>query len=517
MKTNIISLMTLLFILLIAGCKNDDDRIVVIASVEISTNVSNASETGDNGFFTLRLTERINDDLQVNYESTGAAVNGVDFELIEGTVTIPANTLSAKITIQAFDDEVDEETENVIITLLNTNNEAVVIGDQKTASITIEDAPNMAEILLAETRFNMVNQNATDETVALYYNLKTIAASQFIVGQQDAFDRFFENNVGASDIRKSTGSDPGLLGVDFMFITDDENNGSPSNWFFQQEKKIMEDVVEAYDKGMINTFVWHFREPYEGEYFDVGPLSDFQKQNAFNSILPGGENHEYYKQKLNKIAEVSQNLIGSDGKLIPIIFRPFHEFDGDWFWWGAAYTSPDSFIELWKFTIDYLIDNREVNNMIFAYSPDNKFMSETDYLIRYPGDEYVDVFGMDNYGDFIDEGEVALENANQKLGIISSLAITKNKVAALTETCYFVTPGTNSPIPNFYSERLFNTLTDNDIEISYMMFWSNSENSYCTPTPGQSSLDDFMNFIGKPETLLVDELPNMYTIVPPNS
>ncbi len=517
MKKLILPIWTLLLFLQLFGCKEDDNSVPIIASVNVSSNDMNASETGDNGNFTFKLTERIEADLQVNYSLSGTATNGEDYTTLSGMAIIAANTLSTKITIMAFDDETDEDTESVTITIVDTNNKSVAVGSSKQASLQIEDAPTLAEILLAETRLEIVNANATDQTVALFYNLKNMASSNFIVGQQDAFSSFFGNNGGDADIKKSTGSDPGLLGSDFMFITDDKNTGSPSNWFFQQERMIKQHAIDAYNKGMINTFVWHFREPFEGEYFNTSQLTEFQNENAFISLLPGGENHEYYKLKLKKVAEVAQSLVGQDGNLVPIIFRPFHEFDGNWFWWGAAYSSPDEFITLWKFTVDYLVEELNVNNMLFAYSPDNTFFNEADYLARYPGDGYVDILGMDNYGDFDENQPTGLEDANLKLSIISNIAIEKNKVAALTESCYFVTPEINTPLPNFYGESLFKTLTDNEINISYMMFWSNSENSYCTPPPGQQALEDFMNFIGKPESLLIDELPDMYTIDPPTS
>ena len=80
----------------------------------------------------------------------------------------------------------------------------------------------------------MVDSNATKETIALFYNLKTLSKTGFAVGQQDAFSGFYNNSGGMSDIKKTTGNDPALLGSDFMFITDKINDGQSSNWFYQQ-------------------------------------------------------------------------------------------------------------------------------------------------------------------------------------------------------------------------------------------------------------------------------------------
>lgn len=152
------------------------------------------------------------------------------------------------------------------------------------------DPPGEEDFILQpeDTRTYLVDASATEETVALFYRLKTLSRTKFIVGQQDAFSSFYGDNGGDSDIKKVTGSDPGLLGSDFMFITDDSNNGEPDNWYYQQEQQIIADVVEAYDKGMLNHFSWHLREPYEGDHFYAGDMTDFQRANAFKSILPGG-------------------------------------------------------------------------------------------------------------------------------------------------------------------------------------------------------------------------------------
>src|SRR5680860_78393 len=115
-----------------------------------------------------------------------------------------------------------------------------------------------------DARLYMVDPDATVETVALFYHLKNLSKTNFVVGQQDAFSSFYGGSTGESDMKKLTGNDPGLLGSDFMFITDDANNGPAANWFFQQEQMIIEHAIEAYNKGMINTFSWHLREPYEG-------------------------------------------------------------------------------------------------------------------------------------------------------------------------------------------------------------------------------------------------------------
>ena len=362
------------------------------------------------------------------------------------------------------------------------------------------------------TRY-MVDSLATAETVALFYNLKTMSKTNFAIGQQDAFSGFYNDVSGDSDIKKTTGNDPALLGSDFMFITDKSNDGQSSNWFYQQEEAIITNVKNAYAKGMINIFSWHIREPYKEEAFYVSNMTTDQKTKAFKSILPGGENHDWYKTKLDKVASVFNNLKDSNGNLIPVIFRPFHEYDGSWFWWGASFCTATEYKTVYQFTVEYLRDTKGVHNVLYCLGPDNSYDTQDKYLSRYPGDEYVDILGMDNYGDLQSgKGQTGSDLANKKLKIISDLAKAKVKVAALTETGYQVTTS-NTPISGWFSNYVYNALTANDVEIAFVMFWSNgSGKNYYVPAPSCSNASDFVTFTNKSEALLVNELPDMYTI-----
>jgi mannan endo-1,4-beta-mannosidase len=384
-------------------------------------------------------------------------------------------------------------------------------GDvKKTTNPPVEETPDV--LTVANVRSYMSDPNATDETVALFYNLKKLSKTKFIIGQQDAFNGFYNNAGGNSDIKKATGNDPALLGSDFMFITDKQNNGQPDNWFYQQELKITSDVKAAYAKGMVNIFCWHLREPYNQDTFYAADITDpVQKANAFKSILPGGENHDLYKSKLDKVAQVLNNLTDANGKLIPVLFRPFHEFDGNWFWWGAAYCTPDEYKQAWQFTVTYLRDTKNVHNVLYAFSPDNSYSTSSQYLSRYPGDGYVDVLGIDNYGDFANGSTNGVNTANTKLRMISDMAIEKVKIAAMTETGYRVTT-TTSPIPNFFSNNIYSAMTANNVELAFVMFWANNQDGYYVPPSGQTDTQDFKNFTLKSESVLENNIPEMYVL-----
>lgn len=364
----------------------------------------------------------------------------------------------------------------------------------------------------------MVDKNATKETAALFYNLRKLAKNKFAVGQQDAFLSFYQDAGGESDMKKATGNDPAIVGSDLLFVTDIRNDGTNGNWFYQEEVKNATQIKNAYAKGIINTVSWHLRGPKNKNYpetdneeytFNASSMFEADKSTFFRSILPGGTRHGWFKEKLDQVASFSSKLKGTKGELIPFIFRPFHEFDGSWFWWGASFCTPEEYKTVYRFTVTYLRDTKDVHNILYAFSPDNSYTTSAEYLSPYPGDEYVDVLGIDNYGDFNNQGQTGADKANAKLKIISDYAKVKVKIAALTETGYRVT-SSNPSINNWFSTYLYSALTANNIEVSYVMLWGNNSDGYYVPNSWVSNSDDFKSFATKSKSALVNSLPKMY-------
>ena len=352
----------------------------------------------------------------------------------------------------------------------------------------------------------MVDPQATPETVALFFNLKKISKrGQTLIGQQDP-EQSVKEPGGEMAIKRVMGSDPAVWGSDFMQITHVANTNA-TGWFRDTEKKIIGFASAAFDKNMVNIFCWHFQDPYEQKSFMSNELSPGTLEKSFRSLLPGGEKHEWYKGKLRKVAEVVNSIKGKDGTLSPVIFRPFHEFDGDWFWWGKKYCTPQEYQALWKFTVTYLRDELKVRNLLYAFSPDCSFKTEAEFLERYPGDAYVDLVGFDDYNDF-ENNRIA--DVASKLAIISSYAKKHSKLAALTEAGYRKTP-----VPaNLYTDYYGKAFADPSLEIAFMMFWRQGRGDkpgYFVPYPGCETVDDFKRFATHPRMRLLSGLEKLYT------
>ena len=357
-------------------------------------------------------------------------------------------------------------------------------------------------ISLAQYAVQLIDKAATKETNSLYSNLKAISQQHVLFGHQHAteYGHGWSGDKNRSDVKSVTGSHPAVIGVDFSGLS-----GRPDSMIKKELNKLRQNIAATYNRGGITTVSWHFLNPVsDGGFYWKDSIS----LPAVKYIIPGGAAHEKYKSILQTIGNLATSVKGNDGKLVPMIFRPFHEFDGEWFWWGKPHCTTEEFISLWKFTIEYLRDSLGVHNFIYAFSPDNKFNTESQYLERYPGNKWVDIVGIDNYGDWGRDGKYNIEAGIHKLKIVSDYAIKTNKVAAFTET------GLES-IPNntWWTETLLKSLQSNNLQLSYVLVWRNDSQSpthYYAPFPGHSSVPDFKQFYNSHFTLFENDLKNIY-------
>jgi mannan endo-1,4-beta-mannosidase len=350
-------------------------------------------------------------------------------------------------------------------------------------------------------RWKPIDAKATPETRALFNSLRKLSEKHTLFGHQHAteYGRGWSGEPDRSDVKSVTGSHPAIIGIDVMGFS----GGSPEA-IAQQKQLLRQNAIDTYKRGGVTTVAWHFSNPVSrGGFYWVDSLS----LPAVKYIIPGGEAHEKYKDILRGIGEWANSLRGPKGELIPVIFRPYHEFDGGWFWWGATHCSVDEFKSLWRFTVSYLRDSLDVHNFLYAFSPDNKFITEAKFLQRYPGDEWVDMVGVDNYGDMGRNGRYSLDSAALKLKIVSDYALKAGKLAAFTETGLESIPNTT-----WWTECLLKVMKQPGVRLAYVLVWRNDQRSpthYYAPHPGHPSVPDFMKFYEDPYTLFENDLRKM--------
>ena len=355
------------------------------------------------------------------------------------------------------------------------------------------------------TTHHLIDPNATAQTVALFHNLGKLAGEHVLFGHQHATEYGHgwaaDDEGDRSDVKSVTGAHPAVIGVDLNGLSN-----RPADVIARNKTALRKAIVDHYNRGGLTTQSWHFDNPVSGTDFY---FKDLRAVAAVAHIIPGGSHHEHYKEILGHIADLAKTCVGKDGTLAPMVFRPYHEFDGDWFWWGAPHCSREDFISLWRFTVAYLRDTLDVHNFLYAFSPDCLFRTEAEFLDRYPGDEWVDMVGMDDYADFGRDGKYNVESGVKKLRIVSDYAQKAGKLAAFTET------GLESIAdPMWWTDTLLPTLKADGLKLCYVLVWRNditSPTHYYAPFPGHPSVPDFLKFRADSVPLFVDNVPPLYT------
>lgn len=339
--------------------------------------------------------------------------------------------------------------------------------------------------------YPIVDKDATYSTKALLWNLHKVSDSgRFFLGAQDATASGYgwNDDSGISDIERVSGKRPEVYCWDFMDVVTFEGKEH------HNAAKVRRLATEAYYRGGINSFCWHAVNPADGSSFFA------LRDGTVRDILPGGSLNDKFNEMLKQIARFNDTLIGMDGDKMPIIFRPWHECDGDWFWWGRKCATKEELKQLYRYTVTYLRDTLGVHNFLYAFSPDINFTNEEEYLDYYPGDDYVDIVGLDNYWLYRKE-QADLDPAHLRLKVISEFAAKRNKVAALTET------GQGGIADeNWFSERLMRSIYgyNDNVKLAYVAFWRNSLQGYFTPYEGHPAMPDFLKFIADERVLLMD-------------
>ena len=147
-------------------------------------------------------------------------------------------------------------------------------------------------------------------------------------------------------------------------------------------------AIEWHEKGGIITICWHCGSDFSGSWAESmnTEITDWDK-----ALTKGTPEYEKLIAGMDKGAKA---LLELKEQKIPVLWRPFHEADGQWFWWGKG--GAQNFKKLWKLMYERYTEYWELDNLIWVLG-----LSERgeDYRKWYPGDEYVDIAGADSYID----------------------------------------------------------------------------------------------------------------------
>ena len=326
-------------------------------------------------------------------------------------------------------------------------------------------------------------QAAAEEGTVLYGHQDDLS-----YGHAWRVDDWENDGLTRSDVRAVCGRYPAVLGFDLGGIEQADScnlDGVPFGL-------IRKAALTHSARGGIVTFSWHIRNPFTG-----GDAWDVSSTETVASVLEGGEKHDLFMEWLGRAADFLASLEDADGRPVPVVFRPWHEHTGSWFWWGKRLCTVAEYTALWRMTHDYLTAERGLSHLVWAYSPGGG-IDRTEYMERYPGDAYADVLGTDIY-EYVSEGE-SWASANGRfiaqvgtaLDFMTELGRELGKPIALTETGL-----EGIPYPEWWTQVLLPALGEHPV--CYVLTWRNAwdqETHFYGPFPGAACEEDFRRFAG---------------------
>ena len=289
------------------------------------------------------------------------------------------------------------------------------------------------------------------------------------------------DDLKRSDVKDVCGHYPAICGFDLGGI----ELGNEANLDGVPFGLMRKAALKHLERGGIVTFSWHARNPLTG-----GDAWDISSDQVVKSILPGGEKHTEFMSWLGRAADFIQSL----GPGSAVIFRPWHENLGSWFWWGGNLCTAGEYQDLYRLTVSYFEQERGIRNIIWCYSPNGNCKSK-EFMSRYPGDEFVDLLGIDSYeyaGDSTME-EARLRFQSELKGALSWLTLLgaeHRKPVCLSETGM---EGLTDPV--WWTETLYPAIKD--YPISYVLTWRNAHDKpghFYAPWDGFENAADFKAF-----------------------
>lgn len=232
-------------------------------------------------------------------------------------------------------------------------------------------------------RFILTNKNAAPEAVKVYDYIGEVFGSKIISGQQEStwtHDPIYTDReqYEFDFIHDKTGKLPAMRGLDYKADDFEGVNRRAIDWW---------------NKGGIVTICWHTSSDFDRDYPECKSTSiaDWDK-----ALTEGTSEYDKLIAGMDKGAKALKELADLN---IPVLWRPFHEMDGGWFWWGKG--GAENFKRLWRLMYDRYTNYWGLNNLIWVCGfSGNGIMDgdgRTNYAEWYPGNDCVDCVGADMY------------------------------------------------------------------------------------------------------------------------
>lgn len=250
----------------------------------------------------------------------------------------------------------------------------------------------------AETRAKPVVPQTSPEAAALLEMLYDISGKYLLTGQHNYPNTKNKNSEFAA---KYTGKTPAIFSSDWGHAKE----GNSDSYLARPD--IVQESIRQHRLGALVTICWHAVPPTADEPVTFQQLQDSDPKalksvqgklldEQFKDVLtPGTALYNKWCAQVDAIAVFLKQLQDAH---VPVLWRPYHEMNGDWFWWGGR-TGEYSTIALYRQLFDRLVNHHQLRNLIWVWSVDRVSQPGMEHAKFFPGIEYVDVLALDVYGN----------------------------------------------------------------------------------------------------------------------
>jgi mannan endo-1,4-beta-mannosidase len=261
------------------------------------------------------------------------------------------------------------------------------------------------------------NPRATPEARALLAFLQSLEGRRTLSGQHNFVATGFEFS---EKVREVTGRTPLVWGTDFSFAYQGETPkefqhcgplnlttpGTPAGFTSLTPEKAREQLVanaiEAHRRGHLVTLMWHACPPWVGgdscDGRAIWAMERKPTQAQWDELVTEGTPlNAAWKKQVDVIAGYLKRL--REAK-VPVLWRPYHEMNGVWFWWCDK-KGKDGFVKLWRMMFDRYVNHHRLDNLVWVWNTnaprDRKDDEAWPYELFFPGADVVDVLAADVY------------------------------------------------------------------------------------------------------------------------
>ena len=230
-----------------------------------------------------------------------------------------------------------------------------------------------------------VNPHATPAARALLATLYANRGKRIIAGQHNYNHEPGRYTERATEI---AGRAPIVWGTDFIW------NGTED-----PGPRIVREAIARHRAGAIVTLMWHAGRPQDDPPFDWTRSIQAEMTDAEWRELttPGTALNARWTRQVDVVAGYLAELRDAG---VPVLWRPYHEMNGVWFWWGDK-RGPNGYAKLYRMLYDRFVNVHHLDNLLWVWDANGPRDIPKDeafsYALYYPGPRYVDVLATDIY------------------------------------------------------------------------------------------------------------------------